>query len=70
MVCFNWSILEYFVPNTGSQLGPALSCIFMCGFKSKWPRDCTNDFKPMFYRRYVDVIFVPFSFPDYADKFK
>ena len=54
----------------GSPLGPALAKIFMCSFESKWLRDCANDFKPVFYRRYVDDIFALFSFPDHADKFK
>ena len=42
----------------------------MCSFESKWLRDCPNDFKPVFYRRYVDDIFALFSSPDHADKFK
>ena len=50
-------------------LGPALANIFMCSFESKWLRDCPNDFKPVFYRRYVDDIFALFSSPDHADKF-
>ena len=54
----------------GSPLGPALANIFMCSFESIWLQDCPNDFKPVFYRRYVDDIFAPFSSPDYADKFK
>ena len=54
----------------GSPLGPALAKIFMCSFESKWLRDCPNDFKPVFYRRYVDDISALFSYPDHADKFK
>ena len=54
----------------GSPLGPALANIFMCSFESKWLRDCPNDFKPVFYRRYIDDIFVLFSSPDLADKFR
>ena len=54
----------------GSPLGPALANIFMCSFESKWLRDCLNDFKPVFYRRYVDDIFVLFSSPNHADKLK
>ena len=54
----------------GSPLGPALANIFMCSFESKWLRDCPNDFKPVFYRRYIDDIFVLFSSPDHADKFR
>ena len=54
----------------GSPLGPASANIFMCSYESKWLRDCPNDFKPVFYRRYIDDIFVLFSPPDYADKFR
>ena len=54
----------------GCPLGPALANIFMCSFESKWLRDCPNDFKPVFYRRYVDNILALFSSPDHADKFK
>ena len=54
----------------GSLLGPALANIFMSSFESKCLRDCLNDFKPMFYRRYVDDIFVLFFSPDHADKFR
>ena len=51
----------------GSPLGPALANIFMCSFESKGLRDCPNDFKPVFYRRYINDIFVLFSSPDHAD---
>ena len=54
----------------GSPLGPALANIFMCSFENKWLRDCPNDFRPVFYRRYIDDIFVLFSSPDHADKFR
>ena len=54
----------------GSPLGPALANIFMCSFESKWLRDCPNDFKPVFYRRYIDDIFALFSSPDHAGKFR
>ena len=54
----------------GSPLGPALANIFMCSFESKWLRDCPNDFKPVLYRRYIDDIFVLFSSPDHANKFR
>ena len=51
-------------------LGSTLANIFMCCYECKWLRDCCNDFKPVFYRRYVDDILALFSFPDHADKFK
>ena len=54
----------------GSPLDPALANTFMCSFESKRIRGCPNDFKSVFYRRYVDDIFALFSSPDHADKFK
>ena len=54
----------------GSPLDPAIANIFMCSFESKWLRDCSNDFKPVFYRHYVGDIFALFSSPYRADKFK
>ena len=46
-----------------SPLGPPLANIFiLCSFESKWLRDCTNDFKLVFYRRYVDDTFLLFFF--------
>ena len=53
----------------GSPLGSALANIFTRSFESKWLRDCPNDFKLVFYRRYIDDIFVLLFYPDHADKF-
>ena len=55
---------------TGSPLGPVLANNFICSFESKWLRDCPNDFKAVFCRRYIDDIFVLFSSPDHANKFR
>ena len=44
----------------GSPLGPVLANVFMCNFESKWPRDCPNDFRPVFYRRYIHDICTAF----------
>ena len=54
----------------GSPLRPALANIFVCSFENKWLKDCPHCLKPVFYRRYVDDIFVLFSFLDQAEKFK
>ena len=54
----------------GAPLGPALANIFMCSFESISLQDYPNDFKSVFYRRYVDDIFALFSSLDHADKFK
>ena len=53
----------------GSPSVPTLADIFTCSFESKWLRDCPNDLKPMFYRRYIDDIFVLLSSLDHAYKF-
>ena len=54
----------------GSPLGPALANILMCNFENKWLKDCPHSLKLVFYRRYVDNIFVLLSFLDQAEKFK
>ena len=54
----------------GCPLGPAPANIFMGSFEIKWLKDCPHTLKPVFYRRYVDDIFVLFAFLDYAETFK
>ena len=54
----------------GFPLDPAIANIFMCSFESRWLRDCPNDFKTVFYSRYVNDIFALFSSPDHIDQFK
>ena len=54
----------------GSPLGAALANIFICSFENKWVQDCPHRLKPVFYRRYVDDIFVLFSSLDQAENFK
>ena len=51
-------------------LDAVLANIFTCSFESKWLRDCPSDFKPVFFRCYVDDILALFPSPDNADKFK
>ena len=45
----------------GSPLGPTLANVFLCHHEKKWLNDCPNNFKPVFYKRYVDDIFVLFK---------
>ena len=40
----------------------------MCNFENKWLKDCPHSLKPVFYRRYVDDIFI-FSSLDQAEKY-
>ena len=51
----------------GSPLDPAVANIFMCSFENKCLKD-TSQLKPVFYRWYVDDIFVLFSTLNHAEK--
>ena len=53
-----------------SPLVPALADIFICSFENKCLKDCPHSLKPVFYRRYVDDMFVLFFSLSQADKFK
>ena len=37
--------------------------------ESNWLKDCPKDFKPVYYKRYVDDIFVLFNKPEHAQFF-
>ena len=49
--------------------GPTFANIFMCYHEQKWLSDCPNDFPPIFYRRYIDDLFLLFKHPDHAKLF-
>ena len=51
----------------GSLLGPILANIFLSHHEQNWPNKCPIKFKPSFYRRYVDSIFVLFEPSESAD---
>ena len=51
----------------GSPLGSTLDNIFKYSFENKWLKDCPHSVKPVFYKRYVDDIFVLLSFLDQAE---
>ena len=53
----------------GSALGPSLANAFLCFHEQIWLNDCPEDFKPVYYRRYVDDIFALFRSPDRLEKF-
>ena len=54
----------------GSSLGPTLANAFLCFHEQIWLNECPDEFKPVYYRRYVDDICVLFRSPDYLQKFK
>ena len=43
--------------------------IFLCYHESDWLKDCSKDFKPIYYKRYADDIFVLFNKPEHAQFF-
>ena len=42
----------------GSPLGPTLSNVFLCHFEEQWMSDSLIDYKPIWYRWYVDERFL------------
>ena len=53
----------------GSPLGPTMANIFLSFYEQHWLDNCPTDFKPVFYRRYVDDIFVMFNSNDHLKLF-
>jgi len=53
----------------GLPLGPTFANIFMCFYEKVWLSDCPLDFKPIFYRRYVDDTFLLFRQKEHANLF-
>ena len=54
----------------GFPLGPILANIFLSHHEENWLNKCPTEFKPSFYRRYVDDIFVLFESSESADSFR
>ena len=54
----------------GSPLGPHYANIFMNFHEKNWLDECPLEFKPKYYRRYVDDIFVLFEREEHLIKFK
>ena len=54
----------------GYPLDPTLANAILCFHEQIWLNECPDEFKPAYYRRYVDDIFVLFRSPDHLEKFK
>ena len=52
----------------GSPLGPTLTNAFLCHYEKEWLDNCPIHFKPMRYKRYVDI-FVLFSSKEHIQLF-
>ena len=53
----------------GLPLGPTFANIFLSYHEKNWLSSCPVDFRPKFYKRYIDDIFMLFSDPDQVSKF-
>ena len=53
----------------GSPLGPTMANVFLSFYQLKWLEQCPNEFKSVFYRRYVDDIFGLFESAQHLSKF-
>ena len=53
----------------GSPLGSTMANVFLSFYEMKWLEQCPNEFKPVFYGRYVDDIFVLFESAEHLSKF-
>ena len=53
----------------GSPLGPNLANTFLAHYEQIWLNDCPDGFKPVYYKRYVDDIFVLFRSPHHLERF-
>ena len=53
----------------GSPLGPTLANIFLCYHEEIWLNKCPTQFKPVYYKRYVDDTFLLFKEEDHIKKF-
>ena len=53
----------------GSPLGSTLANASLYLYEKKWLKKCPLEFKPVFYKRYVDDIFVLFKSTNHLEQF-
>ena len=51
-----------------SPLGSTMANVFLSFYEMKWLEQCPNELKPVFYRRYVDDIFILFESAEHLSK--
>ena len=54
----------------GSPLGPSLADAFLAHHEQNWLDSCPLEYRPSYYRQYVDDIFVLFKLPDHLKRFQ
>ena len=71
--CFIFNDVLYKQKNgvaMGSPLGPTMANIFLSFYEIQFLEQCSKEFKPVFYRRYVDDIFVLFESAEHLSKLR
>lgn len=53
----------------GSPISGTLANLFLCQHEQQWLENCPEDFKPLYYKRYVDDTFVIFKEPAHSRLF-
>ena len=53
----------------GLPLSPTMANIFLCYHEKRWLQDCPEEYKPIFYKRYVDDTILAFRQLSHVDKF-
>ena len=53
----------------GSALGPTLANAFLVYHEKNWLEHCRVEYRPLYYRRYVDDIFVLFNSAEHIKRF-
>ena len=53
----------------GGPLGGHLANIFLCYNEKRWLEQCPLEFKPLYYKRYLDDTFIIFKDPSHANLF-
>ena len=53
----------------GGSLGPLYANAFLCFYEQIWLENCPVDFKPRYYKRYVDDTFLVFDHPSHVQLF-
>ena len=52
----------------GYPLGSTLANISICYHQTTWLKDCPKSFKPVYYKRYIDKMFVLFEKPEQVSR--
>ena len=53
----------------GNPLGPTLANAFLVNHEKNWLEHCPLEYRPLYYRRYLDDIFVLFNSPEHLKRF-